>query len=501
MATTAASGDLVSVNPATLEQVGSVRRTEPAEVAGLVTEAAAAQRAWWAAGPQRRARVLGEAGRVLRARADEIVATVSAETGKPGTESLTQDLYPAVDHAAWLARHAAAVLRDERVRFPQLHLKTKKAWLLYEPLGVVAAITPWNIPFGIPFTEVATALAAGNAIVLKPSDLTPLAGAWVARVLEEAGAPKGLVQTAQGGAVVGEALVADERIAKVFFTGSVGVGRAIAEAAGARGCPVVLELGGRDPMVVFADADVDRAVEGAAFSSFINGGQACVSAERIYVERSLYAEFAERLRERAAELRLGEEVGPLISERQRDTVEELTGAPRAEREGWFLRPTVIEGELADREIFGPVVTVQPFDGEDEAVRLANETVFGLGASVWTRDRGRAGRVSRRIDAGMVWVNDFGYSFTIGQAAWGGVKGSGFGRTNSRHGLYECVRVKYVDWDAGRLRPPWWFPYDARTEQALRALVDVLYGSRAQRLQATWRHRRELVHVVRRSLGR
>jgi acyl-CoA reductase-like NAD-dependent aldehyde dehydrogenase len=500
MAATAAS-ELVSVNPATLEPVGSVQATEPGEVAGLVREAAAAQRAWREAGPDGRARVLREAGRVLRARADEIVAAVAAETGKPRTEALTQDLYPAVDHAAWLARNAAGVLRDERVRFPQLHLKTKKAWLLYEPLGVVAAITPWNIPFGIPFTEVATALAGGNGVVLKPSDLTPLAGAWVARVLEEAGAPAGLVQTAQGGAAVGEALVEDEGIAKVFFTGSVSVGRRIAAAAGARGCPVVLELGGRDPMLVFADADLDRAVDGAAFGSFLNGGQACVSAERIYVERAVYPEFVRRLRERAAALRLGEEVGPLISERQRDAVEELTGAPRGERPGWFLEPTVLEDELPDREIFGPVVTVRPVDGEDEAVRLANDTAFGLGASVWTRSPERARRVSRRLEAGMVWVNDFGYSFTIGQAAWGGVKGSGFGRTNSRHGLYECVQVKYVDWDAGRVRPPWWFPYDEPTEQALRSLVDVLYGSRGERLRAAWRHRRQLAHVARRSLGR
>ncbi len=498
---TAAAHELVSISPATLEPVGAVLRTEPGEVAALVAGAAAAHREWREAGSRRRADVLREAGRVLRAHADEIVETVTAETGKPRTEALTQDLYPAVDHAVWLARNAARALRDERIRFPQLHLKTKRAWLVYEPLGVVAAITPWNIPFGIPFTEVATALAAGNGVVLKPSELTPLSGAWVARVLEEAGVPAGLVQTAQGEGPVGEAVVACEAVAKVFFTGSVAVGRRVAAAAGARGCPVVLELGGRDPMLVFADADLGRAVDGAAFGAFINGGQACVSAERIYVERPVYGEFVRRLRERAAGLRLGGEVGPLISERQRDAVEALTGAARADGEGWFLVPTVLEGPLPDREIFGPVVSVEPFDGEDEAVRRANDTSFGLGASVWTRDRARAGRVARRIEAGMVWANDFGYSFTIGQAAWGGVKGSGFGRTNSRHGLYECVQVKYVDWDAGRVRPPWWYPYDERTEAALRGLVDVLYGSGQERLAATWRHRRELVHVARRALGR
>ena len=211
MATTTA--ELVSVSPATLEPVGSVRATEPAQVPELVARVAAAQRAWREAGPGERSHVLRDAVRVLRARADEIVATVGAETGKPGTEALTQDLYPAVDHAAWLARHGARLLRDERVRFQQLHLKTKRAWLVQEPLGVVAAITPWNIPFGIPFTEVATGVAAGNGVVVKPSELTPLSADWVTRVLQEAAAPAGLVQVAHGGAPVGEALVGDDGIA------------------------------------------------------------------------------------------------------------------------------------------------------------------------------------------------------------------------------------------------------------------------------------------------
>lgn len=491
----------MSVSPVTLEPVGAVRSCEPDEVGGLVSAAAAAQRTWRATAPGERGRILREAARVLQSRRDEIVATVVAETGKPGTEALTQDLYPAVDRCWWLVRNATKYLRDERVRLPQLHLKTKRAWLVHEPLGVVAAVTPWNIPFGIPFVQAVTAVAAGNGVLLKPSELTPLCGELVRRVLEDAGVPDALVQVAQGDAPVGEAVVGDPGVAKVFFTGSVATGRQVAAAAGARGCPVVLELGGRDAFVVFADADLDRAVEGAVFGAFVNGGQACVSAERILVERSVYAEFTRRLRERTASLRLGDEVGPLISERQRDAVAALTGAEREERPGWFLRPTVIEGRLDDREIFGPVVTVEPFDGEEAAVRLANESTFGLGASVWTRDRARALRVARRIEAGMVWANDFAYSFTAGQATWGGVKASGFGRTGSRHGLRECVRVKYVDWDAGRLRPPWWFPYDERTERALRAIVDVLYGSPGERLQAAWRHRGEVVHVARRAVGR
>src|SRR3954454_24465924 len=305
-----------------------------------VAAARAAQERWATRTPAERAQVLREAVRVILRRADEIVDTVVAETAKPRTEAISNELFAAADHASWLAKNAPALLRDEPVSFPQLHLKAKKGRLLYEPLGVVGAITPWNVPFAIPFGLVAAAVMAGNGVVLKPSELTPLTGEWVRRVLVEAGVPDGLVQLAQGEREVGEALVADPGIAKVFFTGSVAIGRRVAAAAGARGCPVVLELGGKDPLLVFADADLDRAVDGAVFASFLNAGQACVSAERIYVESPVYDEFARKLRERAASLRRGTDLGPLVMQRA------------------FRDPEVVEGPLPDEEIFGPTVALE-----------------------------------------------------------------------------------------------------------------------------------------------
>jgi succinate-semialdehyde dehydrogenase/glutarate-semialdehyde dehydrogenase len=442
----------------------------------LVAAARAAQEQWARRSLAERAAVLREAVRVIRVNADAIAETVMVETGKPRTEAIANELYAAADHAQWLSRNVEPVLCDEPLPVTQLHLKTKHATLVYEPLGVVGAITPWNVPFAIPFGVVATAVAGGNGVVLKPSEHTPQSGEWVVRVLEEAGVPRGLVQLAPSDREAGEALVAERGIAKVFFTGSVAVGHRVAAAAGARGCPVVLELGGRDPFVVFADADVDRAVEGAAFATFFNSGQACVSAERIYVERPLHEEFRRRLEAFAETI----DLAPLVLTKER------------------RRPEVVDGPLPDEELFAPVVAIEPFDGEDDAVRKANDTSFGLGASIWTRDAKRADRVGRRLQAGMVWVNDFGYSFATGQAPWGGTKASGFGRTSGRHGLYECVQVKYLDADRGRVKPGWWFPYDARTETALRNALDVLYGEGLERARAAWRHRRDLIHLAKRS---
>jgi acyl-CoA reductase-like NAD-dependent aldehyde dehydrogenase len=504
--------ELQPVNPATLEQVGSVRISKPEEVAEAVADARLAAELWAQSSFAERRAVLGQVAEAVLDQAGEIAATVTAETGKPLAESYTAELFVGLDNLIWAASNADRVLRPERLRYPQPHLRHKRGWLLYEPLGVVALISPWNFPFGIPFTQAAFAVAAGNAVVVKPSELTPLSGAWLRRLF-----PNGLVSVVQGGAEVGEALVRAPGTAKVVFTGSGETGRRVASLAAERLRPVTLELGGKDPMLVFEDADLDRAVAGALWGAFANCGQVCSGVERIYVARPLQEAFVEELARRARELRIGRDLGPLISEDARTRVEELVedavtrgaevqlGAARPEVDmpGWFYDPTILTGvereaRIEREEIFGPVVTVAPFGDEDEALRLANGSSFGLGASVWTRDLDRARRVARRLEAGSVWTNDVSYSYGTGQASWGGTKESGYGRTHSQHGLYELSHVKFTDLDRGRVPVPWWFPYDEGVLEGFRGMAGLLYGEGlGRRLGSAWRHRRGLLALGRR----
>jgi len=513
MARATSAGELRPVNPATLEPVGSVPVSKPEEVAEAVADARVVAERWAESSFAERRALLGRVAEKTLDHADEIVKTVTAETGKPLVESFTAELFVALDNLIWAASNVERVLRPERLRYPQPHLRHKRGWLLYEPLGVVAVISPWNFPFGIPFTQAAFAVAAGNAVVVKPSELTPLSGAWVERLF-----PNGLVRVVQGGGEVGEALVCAPGTAKVVFTGSSETGRRVASLAAERLRPVTLELGGKDPMLVFEDADLDRAVAGALWGAFANCGQVCSGVERIYVARPLHEAFVEELVRRARELRVGVDMGPLITEDARARVEELVedadadvrsggSRPDVGLPGWFYEPTILTGvrsgaRIEQEEIFGPVVTVASFGDEDEALRLANGSSFGLGASVWTRDLERARRVTRGLDAGSVWTNDVSYSYGTGQASWGGTKESGYGRTHSKHGLYELSRVKFADLDRGRVPVPWWFPYDEGVLDGFRGMAGVLYGDGpARRLGAAWQHRSGLFALGRRYLSR
>jgi succinate-semialdehyde dehydrogenase/glutarate-semialdehyde dehydrogenase len=507
MQATIATAQLESFNPATGASIGSVPVTRPEDVQGVVDAVAQVQPAWAKLTLRQRGEYLERAAQVLLDECDEIRDLIVQEQGKPRNEAFSMELLPTIDALKWIASAGAVILAEEKVSMPQLFLKTKRSAFVYEPLGVIAVISPWNYPWSIPAGEVALALMAGNGVVLKPASLTPLIGERIADVFTRAGIPEGLVRVVHGSGT--GAALAESSVAKVFFTGSVETGRSVAEACARRLKGSVLELGGKDPMIVLADAHLEHAIAGAVWGGFANAGQTCSGIERVYVERGVSERFIAGVVAGAQRLRVGDpmswdtEIGPMVSGEQREIVRELVddavaagatlhcGGPvdaPAGLDGAFYAPAVLTGVTHDmrimrEEIFGPALPIIVVDSEAEAVALANDSEFGLGASVWTSDRARGERIAADLESGMVWINDHMFSHGACQCAWGGVKDSGLGRTHSKFGLYECVNVKLRTWEGSALRDPWWHPYDETLGQALRATAKLLYGRSQDRAGA------------------
>jgi acyl-CoA reductase-like NAD-dependent aldehyde dehydrogenase len=502
-----ATGRLESFNPATGELVGSVDTITPDQVQAVVDDVAEVQPFWGQLSLEDRARYMRQAADVVLEEIDEIAELLTREQGKPRTESYTMELLPTVDLLHWCADHGPEILADEKIPYPQLFLKTKRSFFSYEPIGVVGVIAPWNYPWSIPFGEVAIALMSGNGVVLKPASLTPLLGERIRETFEKAGLPEGLVRAVHGGGAVGAAL-AESSAGKIFFTGSVEVGRRVGEACAKQLKGSVLELGGKDPQIVCADADLANAVSGAVWGGFANAGQTCSGIERTYVVRDVADRFLEGVVRETERLTVGDplewttEIGPMVSDEQFETVQELVedaianGATRltsGPREvpgfsGKFIAPTVLTGVTDDmrimqEEIFGPVLPIVTVEREEEAVERANDSRFGLGSSIWTRDRAKGERMARRIESGMVWINDHSYSHGACQCSWGGVKESGVGRSHSKFGFYECVNVKLIAWEPGLTRDFWWQPYDRTLGEAIRASAKLIYGRNGARLRA------------------
>ncbi len=500
MTPTAATTTLESLSPADGELIGAVPITAPADVQAVVDAVAKVQPFWAQLTLRDRARYMQRAAQVLIDESDEIRDLIVREQGKPRNEAFSMELLPTIDALQWIAHEGQEILADEKVGMPQLFLKTKQTAFIYEPLGVIAVIAPWNYPWSIPFGEVALALMAGNGVVLKPASQTPLIGERIGRVLERAGIPEGLVRVIHGPGT-GAALV-ESSVSKVFFTGSVETGRGVGEACARQLKGSVLELGGKDPMIVLADANLDHAIAGALWGGFANAGQTCSGIERVYVLDEVAERFIEGVVEGANALRVGDpmqwdtEIGPMISREQFDLVRELVndavqsgasllcGGPLEHgpdaQEGCFYAPTVLTGvthemRIMREEIFGPVLPIIVVGSEDEAVRLANDSEFGLGASVWTSDRSKGERIARELEAGMVWINDHMFSHGACQCSWGGIKESGLGRTHSKFGLYECVNIKLRVWEPSAVRNPWWHPYDETLGRALKQTAVILYG--------------------------
>ncbi|MGW3388756.1 gamma-aminobutyraldehyde dehydrogenase [Streptomyces cinereoruber] len=454
------------IDPATGETVYTYALASTADVDAAVAAAKAAFPGWAGATPGERSDALHRFAGVLAERAEDFARVESLQCGKPLKLTTEFDVPGTVDNTAFFAGAARHLQGQAAAEYSGDHT----SYVRREPLGVVGSIAPWNYPLQMAAWKILPAIAAGNTIVLKPAELTPLTSLMFAQAATDAGIPDGVINIVNGaGRTVGEHLVGHPDVVMTSFTGSTPVGKRVAEIATATVKRLHLELGGKAPFVVFDDADLEAAAHGAVAASLINSGQDCTAATRAYVQHPLFDAFTARVAELMESVRLGDpfapdtDLGPLISHAQRDRVAGfvdrargyatvVTGgeAPGGDlKDGAYYRPTLITGaaqdsEVVQSEIFGPVLVALPFDTDDEGIELANDTPYGLAASAWSRDVYRTGRATREIKAGCVWVND--HIPIISEMPHGGTRASGYGKDMSVYSFEEYTQVKHVMYD-------------------------------------------------------
>jgi betaine-aldehyde dehydrogenase len=465
-----------SLYPATGEPIARLRAASLADVEEAITRADHAFRnsGWAQRLPHERAAVLHRVAQLIREESESLAQKQRLDNGKPINE--TRNL---VASAAGTFQFFAAALEtlEETITPSRGAFVTMS---VHEPMGVVAAITPWNSPIASEAQKLAPALAAGNAVVVKPAEVTPLMALELARICEQAGVPKGIVSVLPGkGSVIGDAITQHPLVKRVSFTGGTTTGKHIAHIAADKMMPVSLELGGKSPTMVLDDADLDHAVSGVLYGIFSSSGESCIAGSRLFVARGIYDEFLTRLAEGANALRVGDpasertQMGPLITARHREGIERYvelgvseggrirTGGVRPHGgeydKGYFYRPTIIEGldnsaRISQEEIFGPVLVAMPFDDEESLIAQANDSVYALAAGVWSRDFKRAWKLGRAVQAGTVWVNTY-KQFSV-STPFGGWRDSGLGREKGREGIFQYMEQKSMYWGTNEQPLPW-----------------------------------------------
>jgi acyl-CoA reductase-like NAD-dependent aldehyde dehydrogenase len=493
---------ITSINPATLETVGEVTPRSSEECREAIQKAIRAFPEWSRTPFAERQKIFRRAKQILLRRKAEISRLITDEKGSPLLESLSVEVWGVLEALDYYSYNMHRLLKTKKMRHHVSVFRHKKGAFHFQPLGPTLIISPWNFPFLIGFSDTLSALISGNTVVLRPSTSTPLIGLAIGEILEEAGLPPGVLNVTVCKIPQAEEMITDQDIQTVMFTGSTTTGKRILELVSQNLTNIVLELGGNDPMLVLKDADLDRTAKGAVWAGFMNCGQSCGAVERAYVAKEVASKFTEKVVNIIRELKVGNpiepdiDIGPMATRSQLETVKAHIedakqkgakvvwgGNPVEDLQGYFIRPSVLTGMdhsmlVMKEETFGPVLPIMSFSDLEEGISLANDSIYGLTASVWTTDRKTARQVAEKLEVGTVTVNDHMTSFVEPAAIWGGIKQTGIGRSHGPYGMLNLVNIKFTSQDHIRKKKLlWWYPYDRALTQILEQSLTIFHHRR------------------------
>ena len=490
---------LNSINPATEDIAGAVEATNPRQVQEIVNEARLGFFEWREHTLKERACILKRAQQLLIRQSRDFAETITLEMGRPFAESFAVEVEAGIDLIGYYAKKAGPFLKDRKVPLHNIFFLGRKSYIHFQPLGVLGIIAPWNWSLLIPLGGIVPALLTGNSVVFKPSEYAPLVGEKIYHLFQEAGVPPDAFQIIHGDGHVGKALV-QSNVDKIFFTGSTHVGRKILHESASSFTKAVLEMGGSDPAIVCEDVNLDVTCSGIVWGGFNNCGQNCNAIERVFVHEKIIDSFLDCLVKKVKHLRIGDgmdpdtDIGPLASRSQLDKIKQIIskatrrgakiktgGQPLKNRKGYFFQPTVLYSKkpldfLFEEELFGPLIIVSPFKNEEQAVTLANQSAYGLTATVWTRNKKRGLQIAEKMESGSVMVNDCVVSFGMTEAGWTGIKKSGIGWVHGEKGLDEMMNIQYINYDPKHsIHNFWWFPYTAKLTEGMKAGILFLFS--------------------------